>query len=53
MPPTRTGFGSRLIERSLVHSFGGTAKLAFPETGVVLVMEAPLAAVLSKDLMKG
>ena len=44
-PPTRSGFGSRLIERSLVHSFGGTAKLAFPPTGVVLTMEAPFASV--------
>lgn len=52
-PPTRIGFGSRLIERSLVHSFGGTAKLDFPETGVVLTMEAPLAAVLAKEQMKG
>ncbi len=40
-PPTRTGFGSRLIERSLVHSFGGAAVLSYPETGVVLTMEAP------------
>ncbi len=51
-PPTRIGFGSRLIERSLIHSFGGTAKLSFPETGVVLTMEAPLAAVVAKDQMK-
>jgi len=45
-PPTRTGFGSRLIERSLVHSFGGTARLSYPVTGVVLTMEAPLASVV-------
>lgn len=44
-PPTRAGFGSRLIERSLVHSFGGTARLSFPPTGVVLTMEAPYASV--------
>ena len=45
-PPSRTGFGSRLIERSLVHSFGGTARLSYPETGVVLTMDAPLAQVV-------
>ncbi|WP_238257565.1 sensor histidine kinase [Methylobacterium gnaphalii] len=45
-PPTRIGFGSRLIERSLVHSFGGSAKLDFPETGVVLTMQAPAANVV-------
>lgn len=46
-PPTHTGFGSRLIERSLNHSFGGTARLEFPEDGVVLTMQAPLLSVLS------
>ncbi|GJD83735.1 sensor histidine kinase [Methylobacterium haplocladii] len=45
-PPTRVGFGTRLIERSLVHSFGGTAKLQFPENGVVLTMQAPAANVV-------
>jgi PAS domain S-box-containing protein len=45
-PPTRIGFGTRLIERSLVHSFGGTAKLQFPEAGVVLTMQAPIANVV-------
>lgn len=45
-PPTRVGFGSRLIERSLVHSFGGSAKLDFPKAGVVLTMQAPAANVV-------
>ncbi|GJE54366.1 MULTISPECIES: sensor histidine kinase [Methylobacterium] len=45
-PPTRVGFGTRLIERSLVHSFGGSAKLQFPEDGVVLTMQAPAANVV-------
>ncbi|MCB4802046.1 two-component sensor histidine kinase/PAS domain-containing protein [Methylobacterium brachiatum] len=44
-PPTRTGFGTRLIARSLAHSFGGTAQLSYPPTGAVLTFEAPLAAV--------
>ncbi|MDP4025716.1 HWE histidine kinase domain-containing protein [Methylobacterium sp. NEAU 140] len=44
-PPTRTGFGSRLIARSLAHSFGGTVRLSYPPTGAVLTIEAPLDAV--------
>ncbi|AWB24016.1 histidine kinase [Methylobacterium currus] len=43
-PPTRGGFGSRLIERSLVHSFGGRVSLRFPPEGAVMELEAPLAA---------
>ncbi|TNC10198.1 PAS domain S-box protein [Methylobacterium terricola] len=43
-PPRRGGFGSRLIERSLVHSFGGRVGLRFPTEGVVMEFEAPLAA---------
>ncbi|WP_336488214.1 sensor histidine kinase [Methylobacterium nigriterrae] len=46
--PTRTGFGTRLIERSLVHSFAGNVRLTYPPTGVVLTMEAPLAAVVGE-----
>ncbi|MGU3538650.1 sensor histidine kinase [Methylobacterium sp. A54F] len=45
-PPTRTGFGSRMIERSLIHSFGGEVHLTFPPTGVVLTLDAPLSAAL-------
>jgi PAS domain S-box-containing protein len=44
-PPTRTGFGTRLIARSLAHCFGGTAYLTYPPEGAVLVFEAPLDAV--------
>ncbi|MGX7707888.1 sensor histidine kinase [Methylobacterium sp. Gmos1] len=43
-PPVRGGFGSRLIERSLVHSFGGRVSLRFPPGGAVMELEAPLAA---------
>jgi two-component sensor histidine kinase len=42
-PPRRTGFGSRLIEHSLVRGFGGRVDLAYPTSGLVLVFEAPLA----------
>lgn len=48
-PPTRTGFGSRLIERSLVHSFGGSARLRYPRSGVVMALVAPLAAVAAES----
>ncbi|WP_375462624.1 sensor histidine kinase [uncultured Methylobacterium sp.] len=44
-PPTRTGFGTRLIARSLRHSFGGAVDLGFPPSGAVLTLEAPLAVV--------
>lgn len=47
-PPTRTGFGSRLIERSLVHSFGGSARLRYPRSGAVMALVAPLSAVAAE-----
>ena len=42
--PTRAGFGSRMIERSLAGYFKGSAKLTYVPTGVVLSLEAPLSA---------
>jgi two-component sensor histidine kinase len=41
-PPTRRGFGSRLIERSLAHDLGGQARIEFPPTGVVCTIEAAM-----------
>jgi two-component sensor histidine kinase len=41
-PPTRRGFGTRLIERSLAMELGGEVRLTFEPTGVVCVVEAPL-----------
>jgi PAS domain S-box-containing protein len=41
--PTRRGFGSRLIERSLAHDLGGTAQIEFRSGGVVCTVDAPLA----------
>ncbi|MCJ2073827.1 PAS domain-containing protein [Methylobacterium sp. J-030] len=46
-PPTRSGFGTRLIARSLVHGFGGSALLTYPPEGAVLTFEAPLEAVIA------
>ncbi len=42
-PPSRRGFGSRLIERSLSHDLGGTARIEFPATGLVCTVDAPLS----------
>ena len=41
-PPTRRGFGSRLIERSLATDVGGEVRLIYHPAGVVCVMNVPL-----------
>ncbi|SDM89116.1 PAS domain S-box-containing protein [Methylobacterium phyllostachyos] len=41
-PPTRKGFGSRLIERGLVSAVDGRIALTYPPEGVRCVVEAPL-----------
>jgi PAS domain S-box-containing protein len=43
-PPSRRGFGSRLIERSLAQDLGGEVRIEFAETGVVCALDAPLEA---------
>jgi two-component sensor histidine kinase len=43
--PSRKGFGSRLLNRGLAGSFGGTVELSYPQAGFVLSLTAPLAAV--------
>lgn len=40
--PTRTGFGSRLIERSLARELAGEVKLGYEPTGVVCTIDAPV-----------
>lgn len=42
VPPQRTGFGTRLIGRGLAGSFEGVVDLAYPATGVVCTIVAPL-----------
>jgi PAS domain S-box-containing protein len=42
-PPTRRGFGTRLIERSLAQDLGGDVNIAFAATGLVCTVDAPLA----------
>lgn len=41
-PPTRRGFGTRLIERSLATDVGGNVRLTYEPAGVVCVMDIPL-----------
>lgn len=41
-PPSRSGFGSRLIERGLSHDLGGDVNLDYAATGVVCTINAPL-----------
>jgi two-component sensor histidine kinase len=41
-PPERRGFGCTLIEQSVVHGLGGSARLEFPPTGARCRLELPL-----------
>ncbi len=43
-PPRREGFGTRLIERALAETVGGTATLEYPPCGAVCRIEAQLSA---------
>jgi PAS domain S-box-containing protein len=40
-PPSRRGFGSRVIERGLAHELDGTVHLDFPRDGVVCTIDFP------------
>jgi two-component sensor histidine kinase len=44
MSPTRTGFGSRMIEKALEGYFQGKATIAFQPAGVEFTLTAPIAA---------
>jgi len=43
-PPTRSGFGSRLIERSVSYELDGEAALSFPPSGAVCELSFPIGA---------
>ncbi len=43
-PPSRRGFGTRLIEHSFVRQLQGEAQLTFEPSGVVCVLDIPVAA---------
>jgi PAS domain S-box-containing protein len=42
VPPTRTGFGSRLIQRSLAHDLGGETSIEYRPQGVIAAIKTPL-----------
>jgi two-component sensor histidine kinase/integral membrane sensor domain MASE1 len=46
-PPTRTGFGSKVIREPVVYELGGKVKLTFPPEGVRCVIEVPMERVAS------
>ncbi|MCW2318735.1 light-regulated signal transduction histidine kinase (bacteriophytochrome) [Rhodoblastus acidophilus] len=47
-PPSRAGFGSVVIKRSLAHELTGSATLSFEPEGVVCVLSLPAQCVLEK-----
>jgi len=48
-PPSRKGFGSRLIERGLAGQVGGTVEALYRPTGFLFTVEAPLIAFQVED----
>jgi two-component sensor histidine kinase len=48
-PPSRRGFGSRLIERGLAADLGGTAALRFDPAGLRCDIQASLAAIQAPE----
>jgi two-component sensor histidine kinase len=43
-PPSRRGFGSRMIERGLAAELAGSVTIDFAATGLVCIVDAPLPA---------
>jgi two-component sensor histidine kinase len=41
--PSRRGFGTRLIERSLANDLDGEVRISFEPSGLVCTVDAPLA----------
>jgi two-component sensor histidine kinase len=48
-PPTKRGFGSRLIEHSFRRHAGGGVKLEYPASGVRLSVKFPLGSLQRLD----
>jgi two-component sensor histidine kinase len=48
-PPTRKGFGSRLIETALATEFEGAATVDYALSGVTCSISVPLAAIQQDD----
>ena len=55
VPPSRKGFGSRLIERQLPLEFDGTAAIDYRPAGVVCRLQIPLIALgwMGQDVIAG
>ena len=47
--PTQTGFGSRMIERSLAAQLSAEVNLNFVPTGLVCTIEAPISAIRDNE----
>jgi two-component sensor histidine kinase len=45
-PPSRTGFGSRMIQRALAVEIGGTAEIDYRPPGILFTAMAPLGEIL-------
>jgi two-component sensor histidine kinase len=42
VPPTKTGFGSRMIERVMSQHVRGSARIDYQSSGVVFTIDAPM-----------
>lgn len=51
--PTRTGFGSRMIERALAVETGGTAEIEYDPSGILFTAMAPLHGIPGGGLPVG
>jgi two-component sensor histidine kinase len=49
-PPQRTGFGTRLIERSVTRELGGTVRMAHEAAGLVCTIEVPLPLIAGEPV---
>ena len=48
-PPTKRGFGTRMLERGLAADLGGTATLDFDPAGLICEIEASLSAIRAPE----
>ncbi|WP_322098881.1 HWE histidine kinase domain-containing protein [Microvirga roseola] len=48
-PPSRKGFGTRLIERGLAAELGGSVQISYPESGVVCIIDTPFPTTASRE----
>ena len=51
--PSRKGFGSRLIERSLAGELDAEARIEYALSGVVCTINAPIATIVGADVGQG